>query len=340
MKNKYLLSTVLIAAIFLIIGCASHRDLLAFKGKNAKCYNRLTEPYTSVVDSHLHFRPFGGRAIPFSEINDYLNKSGVLFVNVYGIGQSLPADSACEYYPDCPGTPAIPSIKNDFVNAANYVEYKPRRVHMTLSMSFPDLASPENIVEQIHLLDKEYPGIFKWMGEVNLVKQALFDNHHKATPKEAIGRWTEFMALLRERSIPIAIHSDLGNDTEPLKYLYLMEEALRLYPLNKIVWVHMELSKELTTMDPRRHIELMKSILDRNENLMLDISWRVLYDTYFKEPKIRDLYVTFFNEYSTRILPGTDFVASRKKNFAIYEEELEATGRINKHFASPRKTYC
>lgn len=329
---KTLVVSVLIFVINLFLaGCTSHREISGFKTTKKECFDRNTEPYTSVVDTHLHFRPFGGPAIPFKEITEYLDNSGVRFVNVYGIGQSLPINSSCTYYLDCPGTPALPSIKNDFINAANYLREKPQGVHMTLAMTFPDLAKPENVAQQIKLFDTEYPGLFKWVGEVNLVKQALFNNHHSATPLESIGKWSEFMTILKERGIPIAIHSDLGNDKNPTQYLHLMAEVLNLYPDNKIVWVHMGLSKELKSVDPDQHISILKSFLDRNRNLMLDISWRVINDNYFTQNDMRAKYVAFFNEYSDRILPGTDFVASRKKTYDIYEEELEVNSRINKY---------
>lgn len=53
----------------------------------------MREPYTSQVDSHLHFRPFGGPAIGFEEITGYLHKSGVRHASMYGIGQMLPVNS-------------------------------------------------------------------------------------------------------------------------------------------------------------------------------------------------------------------------------------------------------
>ena len=318
-----------------LAACASHpqRDLASFTKADSPCFDRQAEPYTSVLDSHIHFRPFGGPAIPFKELTDYFDKLGVRFVNVYGIGQILPVDSTCTYYLDCPGTPALPSIKNDFVNAANYLEAKPNNLYLTLSMTFPDLAKPDDTMNMIRLYDKEYPKMFKWMGEVNLVKQALFGNHHEAATIEDIAKWKDFMGLLQERGIPINIHSDLGNNAEPLKYLPLMEKVVELYPNNKIVWAHMGLSKELTNIPPAEHIAIMKRFLDKDPNLMLDISWRVIYDNFFSKPEARDQYVAFFNQYSTRILPGTDFVAARAKQFPIYKEELEVNSRINQYLS-------
>ncbi|MFE7313387.1 amidohydrolase family protein [Streptomyces sp. NPDC057555] len=295
-----------------------------------RCYDRTREPYTSAVDSHLHFRPFGGKAIPFDELLGYLRKSGVRHASMYGIGQTLPVDSGCTYYLECPGTPVVPSMRNDFVNAANYVEERPKDPELALSMTFMDLNRPETIPEGIALYDKEYPGMFRWAGEVNLVKQALFPNHHKPATSENIKNWAPFMKTLRERRIPITLHSDLGSDAEPTKYLPLMEEVLRLYPHNKIVWAHMGLSKELSTMNPDEHIRIMQRLLRQDPNLTLDLSWRVLEDQYFSKPGVRKKYADFLDRNPTRAIPGTDFVASRNKEYKVYEEELEVTSRINK----------
>ncbi len=314
-----------------IAGCASKPTLETFRTDGAPCYNRSVQSQTSVVDSHLHFRPFGGPVLPFEEVVSYLEKTGVLFVNMYGIGQMLPVSSPCTYYLDCPGTPVTPTLKNDFVNAANYVLKAPPSMHMTLSMTFPDLSRPETILPGMQLLEEEYPDTFTWMGEVNMVKQALFGNGHEPVPLAKLTEWAAFMKVLREQDVPLAIHADLGNDQEPTKYLPLIKEMLRLYPDNKIVWMHMGLSKELVAMNAVQHIQTMTSLLDRYPNLMVDISWRVIDDNYFSSPDKRALYVPFLNEYSERILPGTDFVASGNKSFETYRTELHVTSRINRY---------
>lgn len=322
------------ALILLLAGCASppRPGLDAFQpGQtplNSACYDRATQPQTAVVDTHLHFRPFGGAPVPFDEVMGYLRGTGVRFVNIYGIGQMLPVDSPCTYYLDCPGTPVIPTLKNDFANASSLVASPPQGIHATLAMTFPDLARPETILPEMEILEKEYPGMFRWMGEVNLVKQALFPNGHEPVPVATIAEWAPFMAVLRERGIPIAIHSDLGNEEEPTRYLPWMQEVLDRYPGNRIVWMHMGLSRELTTLPATEHIDLLSTMLDRHPNLMLDITWRVIDDAYFSNAEYQPLYVGFLNEYSDRILPGTDFLASSDKDFEVYKTELEVTSRI------------
>ena len=309
-------------------GCVAKPTLDSFLTDAAPCYDRSVQPQTAVVDTHLHFRPFGGPAVPFEETVSYLRETGVLFANISGIGQMLPTSSSCTYYLDCPGTPVAPTLKNDFANAADYIMNAPSDIHLTLSMTFPDLSQPESILPGMQLLDEEYPGAFTWMGEVNLVKQALFGNRRTPVPIAALTEWAAFMEALRDRDIPLAIHADLGNDANPTQYLPVMQEVLRLYPDNTIVWVHMGLSRELVDMDASQHIQTMTSLLDRYPNLMLDIAWRVIDDAYFSNPDKRALYVPFLNDYSERILPGTDFLASSDKDIDVYRTELEVTSGI------------
>lgn len=324
----------LLAGVILAPTIAGARDFSQFALENTTCYDRDREPSTFVVDSHIHFQPFGGPAVPFDTMLDYLSREQVYFVNVYGIGQKLPAKSSCSYYLNCPGTPVSPSMTNDFVNAANVAkrlpDKLPKNLHITLSMSFTNLAEPEGIVERIHLLDEEFPGLFGWMGEINMVKQAIFPNGHYATPRAEIAKWKDFMYMLKERNIPVSFHSDLGSDREPTKYMDLMETILDTYPGNIIIWHHLGLSAELVKMNPRTHIRILEKFLTRYPNLYLDISWRVLYDNYFKQPESRERYVAFFNKYAKRIIPGTDYVASADKDKDRYHEEVVVNSDILK----------
>lgn len=312
-----------------------NRDLASFKtGAGAQCYDRDKEPYTMVVDAHMHPKPFGGAAVPYSEMQEYFDNTGVRFAVYFGIGQIIEMDSTCTYYLDCQGTKALPSIKNDFANGLEYDIYRDTAdevpTETILSMSFMDLAHPEDAAETIALYDKEYPGMFKWAGELNVIKQALLGNGHEPATFDSINEWASFMKILEERGIPATLHSDLGNNDEPAKYVELMDHILKTYPNNKIVWAHMGLSKELTNMSPDEHIKILKAALDKAPNLMLDTSWRVLYDTYFINPEYLKKYIVFMNEYSDRILNGTDFVASRAKTYKTYREELEVVSRFHK----------
>ena len=305
------------------------RSLASFAKSNPapRCFDRKTEPYIGVADAHFHPRPFGGQAIEPTTLFQYFDKAGVRFVTYMGIGQSLDMKSDCTYYLNCPGVKALPSIKNDFVNGQEMKVYPHDNVHITLSMTFVDLAHPEGAVETIALYDREFPGMFAWMGEANVMKQALLGNGFEPPTFESIDRWAPFMKVLEQRGIPLTVHADLGNDAEPTKFVPLMQHVLKTYPNNKIVWAHMGLSKELTKMNSKLHVAIMRKALDTYPNLMLDISWDVIYNAYYQYGQD---FIDLFNAYPTRILNGSDFVAAVDKPFEQYWKELEVTSRVNR----------
>lgn len=299
-----------------------------FRGEVKGCVDRFAQYSLPVVDSHVHARPFGGPSMPFETLLEYLHGSGSLFVNIYGIGQRLPVDGECTYYLDCPGVPVVPSLKSDFHNAQSLLDAEREDIYVTLSMTFADLTDPASVAPRMRLLQMEFPGLFGMMGEVNLKKQALFDNDRPGAELEHIKQWAPFMDLLRSWNFPITIHSDLGNDDAPLQYFHLMEMVLNSYADNKIIWPHLGLSKELQAIDAAEHIALLDSLLDRYPNLYFDLSWRILYDQLFHDSETRKLYVDLLNRRPERFIPGTDFVAADNKSLAIYQRELLVNSAI------------
>ena len=305
-----------------------------FRHGSSSCFDRNATDQWAVVDAHLHARPFGGPPVPFTELMDRLKRAGVLFTTLYGIGQRLPVDSNCTYYLDCPGTPVKPSLKNDFFNAQSVLDNQEEDSTpiITLSMSFFDLDHPETILPNMTLLQREFPGLFGWAGEINLVKQALWNNSlGRPVPLESISKWADFMAELRKQDIPMAIHSDLGDEVDGTKFLPLMDKVLSTYPNNKIIWVHMAgISKQL---DPKlsllqrpvfiqQHVKLIKERLEKYPNLYIDLSWDVLYDSIYHDSDEEKPYIELINEHPTRFLSGSDHVAAVTKPESYYSQAL------------------
>eukprot|EP00932_Pfiesteria_piscicida_P019168 SRR837773.5998.p1 GENE.SRR837773.5998~~SRR837773.5998.p1 ORF type:complete len:190 (+),score=34.15 SRR837773.5998:72-572(+) len=149
------------------------------------------------------------------------------------------------------------------------------------------------------------------------------------------------MKELRSQDIPVAFHSDLGSDTEPTKFLELMDFILDTYPLNKVVWLHLGgLSKQLNPLPPallsvplhvEDHAGRLRDRLSRHPNLMIDLAWDVLYDEVWSFPEKRDVYVKLINDFPDRFLPGTDFVAAVSKPEKEYISELNKTSVIYQH---------
>ena len=167
-------------------------------------------------------------------------------------------------------------------------------------------------------------------GRGELVKKALANNGVKSATKDDIKRWQPFMALLQQRQIPIALHHDLGVNAAPLKNIDLLKIILDSYPNNKIIWMHAGVSRELTMLNPDRHIEFISESLKTYPNLSIDLSWSVLAEAYFNTPERIEKYVNLINQHPKRFLAGTDFVAARHKNFMRYKREFELTSEIYK----------
>ncbi len=327
---------IALGTTFLLVGCkvvnaGAERTLAQFSATNQQCYDRAKQPHTMVVDAHHHFKPFNGDAIPYEELIDYAKRSGVLFVNVYGIGQVYQRKPDCDGNKNCLSQLIAPTLENDLKNVKDYLDSQQQQVVVTLSMTFPDLNQPEQIVPTMNALAKQFGSVFKWMGEVNLVKQALFDNGRQPVASATIAKFKPFMEKLRENATPLAIHADLGSDASPLRYLPLFESLLTQYPNNVIVWMHMGLSKELANIDAKLHIQTVETLLEKHPKLMLDLSWRILADNHFSDRESKQLYVDFINRYPERFLSGTDFVAYRSYNFFDYKREVAVNSDIFKH---------
>lgn len=323
------LKPALIAIVSLLLSaCAQQVDLSYFEGDPRKCFNRQKHQNIMIVDAHHHFRPYGGPARDYQQMLSDIRKAGVLFVTGYGIGQTLPQNSQCRYPANCPNTPIKPNIDNDIANANNQQKWPSEQPIVNLSMSFFDLNQPKNIKKRIQQLRQQYPGQFNWAGEVNLVKQALFRHGHQIPNLQTIKHWQPFMDLLADENIPIAIHSDIGNDHQATQYLSLFDNVLNHYPNNIIVWLHMGISKEQLTLPVSQHIDILRQRLIAHPNLYLDLSWRILQENYFNSDENRQLYVDLIHQFPDRFITGSDIVTSKSTNYKDYKGTLRRNSAL------------
>ena len=66
MVQRVLSCLPLLVSAWAIAGCVSEPTMETFRTDDPPCYDRSIQPQTAVVDTHVHFRPFGGSAIPFA----------------------------------------------------------------------------------------------------------------------------------------------------------------------------------------------------------------------------------------------------------------------------------
>jgi len=197
---------------------------------NTICWQRHgVDGFLSVIDSHNHFRPFEGPPVPFGTYLEWMVDHGLLFSTMFGIGQKImktnPRDPDCCYYLHCPtlNYTVVPSTKNDYANAEDFTKtYKKNSsmeemIHLTLSVTFPNLQQPKDNNNNFNRLENSYPNTFGWAGEINVFKHALAGNgffeHDRVTEKKVnSGVYDTLFDTLSARKWPTTLHCDLGCD--------------------------------------------------------------------------------------------------------------------------------
>jgi len=328
-----MIKKLLFFTIFLLINyiafiiCFKKIKLSLHHYKNRTVFKRKDlEHIKFTADSHIHFSSFNSKT-NFKDILEYLQKSNILMCICMGIGQTFPVEKNCKRLSECN---IHPSINNDVINAINYYNYNSlfnKKLIICMSMTFLDLNNPSNIPIYIRLFDRQFPKLFRSVGEVNLCKQSI-KNKQFYVPIHTIYKWKPFMDILYKRNMPIFIHCDLGNDQNNTKYLYLLESVCKLYPHNKIIWCHLGICPQLKNIDTQSHIKIVSKLLDNYNNLYCDISWDILYHNYFKFTEKRLLYINFLNKYYNRVLVGSDFVYHKNTSYSDFLKDYNTSGYI------------
>ena len=115
-----------------------------------------------------------------------------------------------------------PSL-NDIENAKDLLtKYKDKvlskDIHLIPSVTSPNLQQPENNSRILQSLEKDYPDVFGWAGEINVYKHALaangFLNNGNRVNEEFIksGALDSVFKRLETLKWPTTLHCDLGCD--------------------------------------------------------------------------------------------------------------------------------
>jgi len=198
--------------------------------QNSMCWERHgADGWMSVIDTHNHFRPFYGPPVPFFTYLDWMINHGILFSTIFGIGQKLvkanPTDPECCYYLHCPNLnyTVVPNPENDRLNALEFTQHYQgnatleEKIHLTLSMTFPNLQQPQRIVSNFNNLENSFPEAFTWAGEINVFKHALasngfFEQERVTVSRIEKGEYDGLFGVLSDKSWPTTLHCDLGCD--------------------------------------------------------------------------------------------------------------------------------
>ena len=91
-------------------------------------------------------------------------------------------------------------------------------IHLIPSVTSPNLQQPENNTRILQSLEKDYPDVFGWAGEINVYKHALaangFLNNGNRVNEEFIksGALDSVFKRLETLKWPTTLHCDLGCD--------------------------------------------------------------------------------------------------------------------------------
>ena len=312
-----------------VAGSAARLTLDDFRGDGAACYDRSTQPQTAIVDSHLHFRPFGGPAIPVRGrcVQYFLEETGVLFANVYGIGQTLPAGvHRAPTTWTVPARPLTPSLKNDFVNAADYGgEDAPADLHLTLSRTFPDLADPASILRRHRAARGRVPRAVPLDGRsqsgeagacsTTATRRSPWRDHRRLGPLHG--------SAARAAASPSPCTRIWGTTTTPpatcRSWKQVLRRSIRRTQSSGSTWASPASSRRhgARPATSRCWRAMLESHPEPHAGHRLARASRTRTS---RRPDGQAAYVPFLNAHSERILPGTDFLASRDKDIDVYRD--------------------
>ena len=120
----------------------------------------------------------------------------------------------------------MPNPSNDRANAEDYKKYQNNanqssEIHLILSATFPNLQVPGQIMTNLNNLRSDFPGAFKWAGEINVIKHALVGNgffKEDTSPrltKKFIedGNLDPFFRDMEANGWPVTLHMDIGESS-------------------------------------------------------------------------------------------------------------------------------
>lgn len=161
-----------------------------------------------------------------------------------------------------------------------------------------------NGVDHIKRMVAMYPDLWVGIGEVLFRHDDLTRMTFGRNPTANCASMDTVYNYAAEMGFPVWVHSDIGDPvSNKPTFLYEIEEAVRDHPNTNIVWCHIGDTREVN-IDSLP--EITRRLLDSYPNLYCDISW-VVFEQIIAPKGVPDpVWVSIFEDYSTRFMVGTD----------------------------------
>lgn len=180
-----------------------------------------------------------------------------------------------------------------------------------------------NAARHVEALIKRYPGLWRGIGEVITRHDDLTALTAGETARANHPALMKVYRLAGRHDLPVLLHSNLTSLREETPiYLGELEDALKSNPDTRFVLAHAGTSggvekrqAPLATLN-----EIIRALLERYDNLYVDLSWSVREHYLIEDGEPRPAWVTLIRDHPDRFVLGSDVVGHFDSIGAILDE--------------------
>ena len=266
------------------------------------------------VDAHLHYVDFMQQSDGSEAMLAAMDEAGVEDAWLFGLPVvkkwQQDAPRRPRYYLGDEAPLYYYSATDDIVAGAvrDLPEDQRRRLAPFISGFNP---TDMNAARHVQALIERYPGLWRGIGEVITRHDDLTALTAGETARANHPALMKVYRLAGRHDLPVLLHSNLTSLREETPiYLGELEDALRSNPDTRFVLAHAGTSggvekrqAPLATLN-----EIIRALLERYDNLYVDLSWSVREHYLIKDGEPRAAWVALIEDHPDRFVLGSDVV--------------------------------
>ena len=266
------------------------------------------------VDAHLHYVDFMQQSDGSEAMLAAMDEAGVEDAWLFGLPVvkkwQQDAPRRPRYYLGDEAPLYYYSATDDIVAGAvrDLPEDQRRRLAPFISGFNP---TDMNAARHVQALIERYPGLWRGIGEVITRHDDLTALTAGETARANPPALMKVYRLAARHDLPVLLHSNLTSLREETPiYLGELEDALRSNPDTRFVLAHAGTSggvekrqAPLATLN-----EIIRALLERYDNLYVDLSWSVREHYLIKDGEPRAAWVALIEDHPDRFVLGSDVV--------------------------------
>ena len=278
------------------------------------------------VDAHLHYVDFMQQSDGSEAMLAAMDEAGVEDAWLFGLPVvkkwQQDAPRRPRYYLGDEAPLYYYSATDDIVAGAvrDLPEDQRRRLAPFISGFNP---TDMNAARHVEALIERYPGLWRGIGEVITRHDDLTALTAGETARANHPALMKVYRLAGRHDLPVLLHSNLTSLREETPiYLGELEDALRSNPDTRFVLAHAGTSggvekrqAPLATLN-----EIIRALLERYDNLYVDLSWSVREHYLIKDGEPRAAWVALIEDHPDRFVLGSDVVGHFDSIGAILDE--------------------